>query len=603
MAKRPAKSAHKKLADHLAQGEASGLIRVAQLEPELEYLFRHALVQDAIYGVTLKQDRKLLHQAVGEALEVLYPDRVEELAPTLAYHFDQAGDAPRALSYLTLAGDQAAGRFALDEAIQHYRRALELARATTADTDSLIHLFTALGRAMELSNQYGEALAAYDQMAADALKRGDRRLEIASLTARATVLSTTNAFGDPAKALTLMERASQLAEEIGDRPTEARILWNIMLALIFGNGDLHEAVRAGERSIAISREFNLREQLAFSLNDIFMAYWVLHDYDKAYTVHPEAAALWRELGNLPMLTDNLAARSNLAVIQGDYETGMRFSAEGFQVSQNIGHVWGMSATRLLVGRAYWELGQVDTALHEMEDAVQQGDAVSYSGAMIVTRADLGILYGQLGAAGRGLALIERGFTLIGPQPTGFTTQLLPWLWACTARLHLMQGDVTAAALAVDRAHEHFIRAAGFIPVETVVKFAEAELARAQGDAVSALQFVDSVLNKNRHDGTRIHFWDALLLKAEALIATGDLNSADQPLTDAQDDAEEHGARWSLWRILAARADLAARQGRDEDAKALRAQARPIVEDIAASLEDNKLRKSFLATTAVKGIKK
>ena len=53
--------------------EAKGLIRVASHRPELEYLFRHWLVQDAAYGSLLKQERRDLHRQVGEALETLYP--------------------------------------------------------------------------------------------------------------------------------------------------------------------------------------------------------------------------------------------------------------------------------------------------------------------------------------------------------------------------------------------------------------------------------------------------------------------------------------------------------------------------------------------------
>ena len=47
--------------------EQSGLVQVAALEPELEYLFRHALVQDAAYSSLLKQDRRALHQHQGGA--------------------------------------------------------------------------------------------------------------------------------------------------------------------------------------------------------------------------------------------------------------------------------------------------------------------------------------------------------------------------------------------------------------------------------------------------------------------------------------------------------------------------------------------------------
>ena len=71
--------------------EARGLIRVATLQPELEYLFRHALLQDTAYGSLLKQERRALHQVVGQTLEELYPERAGELAAVLAMHFEQAG--------------------------------------------------------------------------------------------------------------------------------------------------------------------------------------------------------------------------------------------------------------------------------------------------------------------------------------------------------------------------------------------------------------------------------------------------------------------------------------------------------------------------------
>lgn len=73
----------------LTLAEAQGLIRPAQLHPELEYLFRHNLVQAASYESLLRHDRRRLHHVIGEKLEATYPDRCEELAASLAYHFDQ----------------------------------------------------------------------------------------------------------------------------------------------------------------------------------------------------------------------------------------------------------------------------------------------------------------------------------------------------------------------------------------------------------------------------------------------------------------------------------------------------------------------------------
>jgi predicted ATPase len=80
--------------------EARGLIRLAAAQPELEYLFRHALLQDTAYESLLKQERRTLHQVVGMALEELYPERVGEMAAVLARHFEQAGDPDKAIDYL-----------------------------------------------------------------------------------------------------------------------------------------------------------------------------------------------------------------------------------------------------------------------------------------------------------------------------------------------------------------------------------------------------------------------------------------------------------------------------------------------------------------------
>ncbi|MGQ5491103.1 hypothetical protein ACUH78_19890, partial [Thauera sp. ZXT1-4] len=77
------------------------------VRPDLEYLFRHALLQDAAYGSLLKQERRELHGRVAEALEQLYPERRDELAPVLAMHFEQAGEHDKAVDYFIAGGRHA----------------------------------------------------------------------------------------------------------------------------------------------------------------------------------------------------------------------------------------------------------------------------------------------------------------------------------------------------------------------------------------------------------------------------------------------------------------------------------------------------------------
>jgi tetratricopeptide (TPR) repeat protein len=117
----------------LATLEASGLIEIAALQPELEYLFRHALVQEAAYASLLKQDRRSLHLAAAETILALHPERERELAGVLAMHLEQAGELRRAAGYLLIAGDHALERFANKEAVAFFKRAGDLADPSDID--------------------------------------------------------------------------------------------------------------------------------------------------------------------------------------------------------------------------------------------------------------------------------------------------------------------------------------------------------------------------------------------------------------------------------------------------------------------------------------
>ncbi|MGQ0672511.1 MAG: AAA family ATPase, partial [Hyphomicrobium sp.] len=108
---------------NLAGLEGAELIRLRQELPEFEYIFKHALVQEAVYGSILVERRKAIHRDVAHAIERLFSDRLDELASLLAYHYALGEEWDKAQEYLFKAGDQA-GRMAADaEALEHYRQA------------------------------------------------------------------------------------------------------------------------------------------------------------------------------------------------------------------------------------------------------------------------------------------------------------------------------------------------------------------------------------------------------------------------------------------------------------------------------------------------
>jgi ABC-type oligopeptide transport system substrate-binding subunit/class 3 adenylate cyclase len=114
----------RRLDEHLLTLQREEMIRERARIPELEYIFKHELTREAAYNGLLKKERRVFHRQVAQALEQLFPERIEEQLALLAYHWEQAGNAEKATAYLLRAGDQARLAYAHQEAIDRYQRAL-----------------------------------------------------------------------------------------------------------------------------------------------------------------------------------------------------------------------------------------------------------------------------------------------------------------------------------------------------------------------------------------------------------------------------------------------------------------------------------------------
>ena len=106
--------------------EAKGLIKLAAVRPELEYLFRHALVQDAAYGSLLRTTRLQYHRHIAQALAGHFPALAETAPELLAHHYTQAGMMAEAVPCWLDAGQRALRASANPEAIAHLTTGLDL---------------------------------------------------------------------------------------------------------------------------------------------------------------------------------------------------------------------------------------------------------------------------------------------------------------------------------------------------------------------------------------------------------------------------------------------------------------------------------------------
>jgi predicted ATPase/DNA-binding winged helix-turn-helix (wHTH) protein len=91
-----------------------------------KYAFRHALYSEVLYEQLSFSQRVNLHGAVGLAIENIYENHIDKIAPEAARHFEEARDYKKAIQLLSKSALDAAHYNANEEAINYLERAVVL---------------------------------------------------------------------------------------------------------------------------------------------------------------------------------------------------------------------------------------------------------------------------------------------------------------------------------------------------------------------------------------------------------------------------------------------------------------------------------------------
>ncbi len=160
--------------------------------------FVHDKLREALLGQLEADDRRALHRRAALAFEAQSDDRIFELA----YHFDAAGEAARALPYALAAADRARAQHALEIAERQYRIAER--GVAGADETARRHVAEGLGDVLMLRGLYEEAAAQLEiaaSLAADVADRAEIEGKLGELAFKR---------GDVATAGEAVERAVRL---------------------------------------------------------------------------------------------------------------------------------------------------------------------------------------------------------------------------------------------------------------------------------------------------------------------------------------------------------------------------------------------------------
>ncbi len=322
-----------------------GFVLEKRLAPELEYVFKHALTQDAAYDSLMKEGREGIHAEVAEAIETLCAGNLDEYWGLLAHHYASGGNLEKALKYLILANEKAIRTNALEEAKAHFDRAMEVLDRLPETLENRQRRISLLARQENVFlllfrlAEYRQLLERFEPLAAAIEKPGlkgayyarlgycefgfgqsDRSIEHAMAAA-----DLCDQAGDPLEsayalyvaecsyvymadtqhALSCKERVMARLSERFDLTVyvRARVLasWALSLA-----GCWNEAVKEGTDALAKATEYSDRSLISFASMALTVAFGMKGQMDKAIE--------FGELGVRTALTpaDEVMTRSYLA---------------------------------------------------------------------------------------------------------------------------------------------------------------------------------------------------------------------------------------------------------------------------------------------------
>ena len=384
----------------LAELQKLDFIRVRVLEPELEYTFKHALIQDVAYSSLMKLERRELHERVGEALETLFPQRLADLYETLALHFSRGISTFKAVDYLAKSAQKSFRRYAVEESYAHYREAYELLRAMprSPDVDRILlrvlngwaYVIYDIGNMAELEQLLESQRALADSLGTTA----ERAMFHVCL---AIAFHCRERFREAQAEARL---ALKMGEELGDEYVSAcACVW-----IAYGLSELgrpNDAVIYAERAIPALESDPI--YIAEALSALGFACWTNGDARKALEVGHRLLEIGRTQRNTRAVAAGHWVLGEGHLCDGDFAAAARCFADSISASP---YPWPSYHPRLYLAISYVQMGRYGEAEPYLREVLalseERGAEVTGTAAIAL----LGVLAFANGEMAEGMKMLN-----------------------------------------------------------------------------------------------------------------------------------------------------------------------------------------------------
>ena len=315
------------LRDHLLALRNTELIYERGFSLDANYIFKHALTHEVAYNSLLIQKRKELHEKTGNAIEDMYPNRIEEFCEVLAHHFSRANNREKASHYLTMAGKKAKEIFATEEAFRFFNEALrcldEMPKTKTNDERKIDILF-------DTENIY------------DAIGKREEQKKV-------------------------LEAIIDLSKSINDerRLSDGYIRRAEFLSVL---GEYREAEAMGKSALALKRKVGDKAGEGKALRGMGFIHWRLGDYNKALEYHQEALDVHRKLGGGEAEAFELINLGEVYRQLGQYEDALLHLQEALRIYRQLRITNGQNIAEFNIGNVYRDMGKFHACLEHYQES-------------------------------------------------------------------------------------------------------------------------------------------------------------------------------------------------------------------------------------------
>jgi len=354
--------------------ERLDLIRTRTLQPDLEYIFKHALTQEVVYNGLLKKERQNIHEKIGQVMEELFKNRLPEFYEALAYHFKQGHSVIKAVDYLMKAGEKSLNRYAVEESHQYYKEAFDLlsnkANKSKEEKELLIDLLIDWAVVHNRRASYGEIT--------DLLK-GHESLAI-SLNDKARLGMFYTHLGHGLGFLVRYKesyRYLHMALELGEETGNENIIGYACGWLPWTCNDLgllDESVVMGKRVQALNIYKSEPEIFRFSTGGLAVAYYFLGEAGKAKETASVAVDYGQRYHYVPCLAQGYTWLGMGYMSAGDFASAIEYGEKAVDAALEPQFVVN---AKVIKGWAYLANGQYREASRILQEVNKLAENCGY----------------------------------------------------------------------------------------------------------------------------------------------------------------------------------------------------------------------------------